>query len=147
MKTIQNTNILSLYISTKNGSTEKDSIVVDKLGIIGDKFYGKSQDRAVLITSTKAYSLMRQSDIVPPFGALGENILVDFDISKLKPNDILNINDVLLCITQNCTICKHLSHIDKIVPTLLKHDRGIFARVIKDGTILALSNIDIEPFD
>jgi MOSC domain-containing protein YiiM len=135
MKTIQNSNILSLFISTTDGATKKSSIVVDKLGIKGDKFYALSPNRAVLITSTKAYQLMRQHNITADFGVLGENILVDFDINQLSPNDILTIGEVSLQITQHCTICDHLAHIDKTVPTLLRHDRGIFAKVIKGGVI------------
>lgn len=47
----------------------------------------------------------------------------------------LHVGDVILEITQNCTMCDHPSKIDKQLPTLLKHDRGIFAKVIKGGVI------------
>ena len=135
MKTKNSIDIVALYISTPTGLKKKESIVVDKLGIEDDKFYGKSQNRAVLITSTYAYSLIRKNNIPISFGELGENILVDFDIHKLKKDDTLHIGDVLLQITQPCTICDHLCKIDKKVPKLLKEDRGIFAKVIKAGTI------------
>ncbi len=136
-------NILSLFISTPTATTRQNNIVMDSRGIIGDKFYGKSQCRAVLIASFGAYSLMRQNDIIAPFGALGENILVDFDTNRLKPNDRLSIGDAKLQITQNCTICDHLSYIDQVVPALLKNDRGIFAKVIKNGTISIHSKMTV----
>jgi MOSC domain-containing protein YiiM len=45
------------------------------------------------------------------------------------------MGEVLLQISQNCTICDHLSSIDEKLPDLLKDDRGIFAKVIKGGVI------------
>jgi len=136
-------NIISLHISTQNGSIKKDNITIDMLGIEGDKFYDKTTNRAVLITSTKAYDIMKQNGIVASFGSLGENILIDFDTNNLKEKDILTIDEVELQITQNCTICEHLSCIDKSVPKLLKHDRGIFAKVLKGGIVKSNSNMKI----
>jgi MOSC domain-containing protein YiiM len=70
-----------------------------------------------------------------PFGSLGENILIDYNPYHLTAGDQLRIGEVLLEISQNCTMCDHLSKIDENLPTLLKDDRGIFAKVIKGGVI------------
>ncbi len=68
-----------------------------------------------------------------PFGSLGENILIDYNPYHLNAGDQLRMGEVVLQISQNCTICDHLSKIDETLPTLLKDDRGIFAKVIKGG--------------
>jgi len=47
----------------------------------------------------------------------------------------ISIGKVLLVVTQNCTICNHLSSIDKRLPSLLKDDRGIFVKVVEGGVI------------
>jgi len=47
----------------------------------------------------------------------------------------LQIGEVVLEVTQYCTICNHLSTIDKTLPRLLKDDRGIFVKVVEAGFI------------
>jgi MOSC domain-containing protein YiiM len=42
---------------------------------------------------------------------------------------------VVVEVTQNCTICNHLSSIDKRLHSLLKDDRGIFVKVVEEGFI------------
>ena len=129
--------ILALFVSNKESSkrAEKSKIVLDKKGILSDKFYGKGVERSVLITSKDSYNLTLKHDIKMPYGSLGENILIDYNPYKLTSGSKLCIGEVVLQISQNCTICNHLSHIDKKLPKLLKHDRGIFAKVIQSGVI------------
>jgi MOSC domain-containing protein YiiM len=69
------------------------------------------------------------------YGALGENILIDYNPYDLAIGSQIQIGEVVLEITQNCTICNHLSFIDKTLPKLLKDDRGIFVKVVKVGVI------------
>jgi len=70
-----------------------------------------------------------------PFGYLGENILIDYNPYSLAIGTRVKIGNTVLEISQNCTICNHLSVIDKRIPSLLKNDRGIFAKVVEDGEI------------
>ena len=129
--------VLALFVSTKESSkrAEKSKIVLDKKGVLSDKFYGKGVERSVLITSQDSYNLTLKHDIKMPHGSLAENILMDYNPYKLPSGSKLRIGEVVLQISQHCTICNHLSHIDKKLPKLLKHDRGIFAKVIQDGVI------------
>ncbi len=99
------------------------------------KYYDKNIQRSVLITSKASYDLANKNNIQLPFGSLGENILITYNPYHLSSGDTLRIGDVVLEISQNCTMCDHLSKIDKDLPTLLKDDRGIFARVIESGVI------------
>lgn len=111
-------------------------VSVDKDGIVEDKFHAKNLQRSVLITSTHSYMLAKQEGIEILYGALGENILIDANPYHLLPTQRLQIGDVTLEITQNCTLCKGLSSVDSKLPKILKNDRGIFAKVLsKSGEI------------
>jgi len=129
--------VLQLFISKKGSSTRlaQEVIQLDKGGILGDKFYDKDPQRSILLTSQESYTLAKNHDIHLQFGQLGENILMDYNPYLLPLNSQLKMGETLLEITQNCTICKHLSIIDTALPKLLAHDRGIFVRVLQGGNI------------
>lgn len=129
--------VLKIFISNINtkrrASCEK--ILLDSGGIIGDKYHNIDKQRSVLLTSVDSYNLLQSHKINTTHGILGENLLIDYNPYLLKPGTILQIGTTHLEISQYCTICQHLSSIDKKVPKLLEKDRGIFAKVIKDGKI------------
>ncbi|PHS55642.1 MAG: MOSC domain-containing protein [Sulfurimonas sp.] len=129
--------VLKLFVSISGISTRKNktSIILNKLGVQGDKFYNKDLERSILISSIDSYKLMKKRDINMPLGYLGENILIDYNPYKLEIGTKIKIGDTILEISQNCTICNHLASIDKNIPELLKNDRGIFAKVIQGGKI------------
>ncbi len=129
--------VSSLFVSVQGSSdrVEKEIFSLDPKGILDDKYYDKNILRSVLITSETSYALANDHHIQLPFGSLGENILIDYNPYHLTAGDRLRIGDVILEISQNCTMCDHLSNIDKNLPELLKEDRGIFARVIEGGMI------------
>ena len=129
--------VLGLFISKvdRTSKLERNSLTLDKKGIINDKYYDTNVQRSVLITSKKSYLLASSHEITMEHGALGENILIDYNPYHLNAGTQLQIGKVILEISQNCTICDHLAVIDKKLPTLLKNDRGIFAKVVKGGKI------------
>lgn len=129
--------VIDLFVSVQGSSSrvEKEAVNLDPKGIVEDKFYDTNINRSVLITSQESYDLASSHLIKMPYGSLGENILIDYNPYHLTAGDQLRIGNVLLEISQNCTICDHLSKIDKVLPELLKDDRGIFARVIEGGVI------------
>jgi len=137
--------ILKLFTS-KSGTSqrfEEDYIDLDISGVINDKFYNKKAERSVLIASIESYDLVKTYGIEMPFGYLGENILTDFNPYALAVGTKLQIGSAILEISQHCTICNHLTSIDVKVPTLLKNDRGIFAKVINAGQITNKDSIYI----
>lgn len=136
MATSNQGTVLGLFLSIKGAGKEKrDEIFVEKDGILEDKFYAKEADRSILITSQDSYLLAKESDINMEYGSLGENILVSMNPYDLSAGDVLSIGEVELEITQNCTICNSLSKVDSKLPTILKSDRGIFAKTLKSGKI------------
>jgi MOSC domain-containing protein YiiM len=138
--------VIKLFISISGESkrTPKEKIELNELGVINDKFYNKSVNRSILISCLSSYTLTKSHNIEIPFGYLGENILLDYNPYKLKIGTHLIIGNVILEITQNCTICNHLAIIDKSITELLKNDRGIFAKVIKSGEIKQEDEVCLE---
>jgi len=129
--------VLELFISHKDNSKRipQNTFEVDINGIVGDKFYAKDIERSILLTSIESYQLALDHGIEMSYGTLGENILIDYNPYALEIGTQLKIGEVILEVTQNCTICNHLSIIDKRLPRLLKEDRGIFVKVISEGFI------------
>lgn len=129
--------VLELFISKKDNTQRyaKKIIEVDREGIIGDKFYAKDIERSILLTSIDSYQLALKNNIEISYGVLGENILIDYNPYHLVMGSKIQIGEVVLEVTQNCTICNHLSSIDRQLPSLLKDDRGIFVKVLKEGII------------
>ena len=134
-------NILELFYSTNDGRVNTTELALDDKGVVEDKYYNKNIERSVLITSLDSYKLATENGIDAPYSALGENILIDYNPYHLKPGAQLVIGDLILEISQNCTLCKSLAKVDAKLPKLLKNDRGIFAKVISSGTIHKGDNI------
>ncbi len=137
MKQTSMGHISALFVSKKssNARERQTSIHLAQQGICNDKFYGKDPYRSVLITSKESYSLVEKHDIHIPYGSLGENLLIDYNPYHLPPGTQLSIGTCRLEISQNCTLCDHLSKLHTSLPSLLKSDRGIFAKVIQEGEI------------
>jgi len=129
--------ISSLFISEEGSKIrlKKETITLDLLGITEDKYHNTNIERSVLITSLSSYLLAKNNQIQMPYGSLGENLLIDYNPYALLAGSQLKIGSCILEISQNCTMCDHLSNIDERLPELLQHDRGIFAKVIKKGEI------------
>ena len=139
--------VIALYITKNDANKTRETpstIDVDENGIIGDKFYAKDAQRAILITATDSYKLTKENGIDITEGALGENLLIDINPYHLLPGERLSVGDTILEITQNCTLCKGLSTLNSKLPKLLKDDRGIFAKIvngpcrIKTGDIVTI---------
>jgi MOSC domain-containing protein YiiM len=136
--------IIHLFSSQVEDGTRnrRENITVDTQGIQGDKYYAKDINRSILITSIDSYTLALKDNISMPYGSLGENILLDYNPYHLLNYTKLQIGkNIIIEISQPCTMCDHLSNIDKKLPTLLKKDRGIFAKIIKGGTIQEGDNL------
>ncbi len=128
-----------LYIAPLNTSgirEKKETIFLKKdFGIKEDKFAGGERDRSIMLIGKNSYEIAKNRGISLPEVALGENILLDFDPHVLESGAILEIGEVLLEITKECTLCKHLTKYSSKLPKLLLGRRGIYCRILKNGTI------------
>ena len=129
--------VISLYISIKGSSAPlgKQELFLDEQGIVNDKHYNTDTERSVLITSMASYDILTQHQIETDYGILGENLLIDYNPYTLRVGTKLQIGSAILQISQNCTLCNHLSKVDKRIPKLLKNDRGVFGKVLQSGSI------------
>jgi len=129
--------ILELFISQEGNSNRivKEKLYLDSAGVIDDKFYNKDINRSVLISSLKSYNIADENNISISYGALGENILMNYNPYHLAVGTQIKIGEVILEISQSCTLCKSLTKVDKKLPKVLKNDRGVFTKVIKSGFI------------
>ncbi|MEN8304644.1 MAG: MOSC domain-containing protein [Campylobacterota bacterium] len=133
--------IISLFYSTLNARTPTTELKLDDQGILKDKHYGKNVERSVLLTSLDSYKLVSSHGIDVDHGALGENLLIDYNPYRLSTGTRLKIGTVILEISIHCTLCKSLTKVDAKLPKLLKEDRGIFAKVVESGVIKENDNI------
>ncbi len=133
--------IVELFYSTNDGRVNTTELALDEKGVVEDKYYNKNIERSVLITSQDSYKLAAKNGIDAPYSALGENILIDYNPYHLRVGARLIIGELVLEISQNCTLCKSLAKVDARLPKLLKDDRGVFAKVISGGTIHKGDNI------
>ena len=138
--------VISLHLSgeEEEGRAARSQLLLDTLGVQGDKFYGKDPQRSILVTALESYLIAERAGIKMPYGSLGENILIDYNPYHLAPGTQFGIGDALLEITQNCTLCKSLTRVDSKLPRLLKNDRGIFAKVVKEGWVRVGDPVRIE---
>jgi len=141
MSLLQVGKILELFYSTNNGRVNTPRLALDEKGVVEDKYYNKDRERSVLIASLESYELAAENGINVTYSTLGENILIDYNPYHLEPGVRLQIADLILEISQNCTLCKSFAKFDERLPELLKDDRGIFAKVIHSGTISKSDNI------
>jgi len=128
---------VNLFISQKgiDKRESKEKLTLELDGVCDDKFRGKDIQRSILLVSLISYKLAKQNGIEISYGELGENILVDFDPYSFEAGDKLEIGDVVIEITKLSSLCSSLPKIDSKLPKLLKDKRGIFAKVINNGSI------------
>jgi MOSC domain-containing protein YiiM len=113
-----------------------DSLVlIEGYGIQNDKFAQKDLDKTVMILGINSYLKAKENDISLAFGSLGENIIFDFEPHSLEVGTILHIGTCEIEITEKCTICNHLTIFDKKLPKIVKDCRGLYCKILKDGTI------------
>lgn len=65
--------------------------LVAGFGAKGDRHAGKDPDRAVLVAGLSAYEKAQGAGIPLPYGALGENLLLDLDPHALPPGARLRV--------------------------------------------------------
>ena len=71
--------IIALFYATKASKVNTIELALDEKGVIDDKFYDKDLERSVLISSKESYILAKSHGIDVVMGALGENILIDYN--------------------------------------------------------------------
>lgn len=135
--------------SAKKGQSGLPRPKVEKLnlilnfGIEDDKFAGDDEEKAVMIVGTYAYELANENGIELEFGSLGENILFDFNPHDYNLGTIFKVGETLLQVTQNCTVCNHLSVFDDDLPILVQDCRGMYCKILEGGHIFKNMSVEL----
>ena len=132
--------IMAVCISEKKGVRKEDAgscRIIEDLGLEKDAHAGS--DRQVSLLSYEAVEEFRlrtgTKDMITP-GIFGENLLVSgYDLPSLPVGTRFKAGDVLLEITQIGKTCHTGCEISKITGECIMPRQGVFAKVIKGGTV------------
>lgn len=130
--------VVSLHLGLGSGlpKAQVEALeLVAGFGAQGDRHAGRDPERAVLVAGLPAYEKARQAGIELPWGALGENLLLDLDPHALSSRTQLRVGEALLELSYMCTVCQSLSQFDLRLPKLLYGGRGLYARVLEGGRV------------
>ena len=139
--------IKAISVSEKKGMRKKN-IPEAKLeadhGIIGDAHAGKWHRQISLLSFESIAEVIAQGAIVSP-GDFAENITTEgIDFSLLKVGDKLRLSrDIELEITQIGKRCHTKCEIYKQLGDCIMPKDGIFAKVIKSGSIKVGDEIEV----
>ncbi|RXJ89209.1 MOSC domain-containing protein [Arcobacter sp. CECT 8983] len=135
--------------SAKEGDSGLPRPKVDSLklfegfGIEEDKFAGKNLEKTVMIVGQYSYDISSKEGIIIEVGSLGENILLDFNPHDYKVGTKFKIGEAVIKITENCTICNHLSVFGKKLPFIVKDCRGIYCTIVNSGVIKKDDSVEL----
>lgn len=91
--------VVSLHLGRGPGlpkAAVEELHLVAGMGAEGDRHFGRNPDQAVLVAGTQAYARAAEAGIALPWGALGENLLLEPDPHALGPGARLGIGSALL---------------------------------------------------
>ena len=139
-------NIIAVCTSEKKGVQKKavDEItLIPDYGIEGDAHAGKWHRQVSLLSYERVQEFNALGAGVD-HGAFGENLIVEgYDLKTIPVGTIFECNGVVLEITQIGKECHSHCEIHKKMGTCIMPTNGIFAKVIKGGTIKAGDEIVI----
>ena len=139
--------IIAVCTSEKKGVQKKavDEItLIPDYGIEGDAHAGKWHRQVSLLSYERVQEFNALGAGVD-HGAFGENLIVEgYDLKTIPVGTIFECNGVVLEITQIGKECHSHCEIHKKMGTCIMPTNGIFAKVIKGGTIKAGDEIVIK---
>jgi len=138
--------IIAISISKKKGTAKRNvenAVLLENFGIVGDAHAGS--ERQVSLLSMESIRKMRErgADVKP--GDFAENItVIGVDFSEIKIGDKLRIGKVaVLEVTHKGKTCHNRCRIYYSVGDCIMPQEGIFARVLKGGSIKINDEIEV----
>lgn len=139
--------IVAVCISEKKG-TQKHNVgsckLIEHFGLEGDAHAGKWH-RQVSLLARESADIMRQKGINVKDGDFGENIVTEgIELKSLPVGTILKIgNNIIMKVTQIGKLCHDRCAIYYKAGDCIMPREGIFAEIIKGGTIKTGDEITI----
>lgn len=113
----------------------KEAVFIEDFGIQGDAHAGKWHRQVSLLSYDKIEAFRARGAEVED-GSFGENLVVEgIDFRTLPVGTRLHCNDVILEMTQIGKECHHGCEIFKKMGDCIMPREGVFAKVIRGGTI------------
>lgn len=114
----------------------RSSVGVDGRGVHGDRHYGRSPDRALLLVPDASYDELRTRGLDLPYGSMGENLVVsEIPAAGLAPGTRLEIGGVACEVVEPCPVCRSLAGVHPRLPKLAYGRRGVYLRVRDVGRL------------
>ena len=129
--------ILGLFAGGEGFVKEaRPSLEVDPLGARGDRHYGRSEERALLLVPDATYEALRAEGIDVPHGSLGENLVASgLPADDLRPGTLLRIGAMTLEVAGGCTVCASLAQVHPRLPKASYRRRGVYLKVGDEGRL------------
>lgn len=142
-----NGKILAICISEKKGTKKHPvpSAFLEKdYGIMGDAHAGKWHRQVSLLAKESVDTMRSKMPELAP-GDFAENILTEgLELKALPIGAVLNVGEATLEITQIGKECHSDCEIRRLTGKCVMPTDGVFARVIKSGTISVGDPIEIK---
>jgi MOSC domain-containing protein YiiM len=139
--------VVAVCISEKKG-TQKHNVgsckLIEHFGLEGDAHAGKWH-RQVSLLARESADIMRQKGVNLKDGDFGENIVTEgIELKSLPVGTILKIgNNIIMKVTQIGKLCHDHCAIYYKAGDCIMPREGIFAEIIKGGTIKTRDEITI----
>jgi molybdenum cofactor synthesis domain-containing protein len=132
--------IHAICISEKKGTRKHpvdEAVFVVEHGIEGDAHAGPWHRQVSLLPLEKIEAFRaRNENVNIPFGAFGENIVVEgFDLSAMPVGSLFASGNVLLEMTQIGKDCHSHCNIFEVMGDCIMPREGVFARVLAGGVV------------
>ena len=142
--------LLAVCISDRRGIQKSEvpaGRLIEDFGIEGDAHAGRWHRQVSLLSFEKIDEFRRKGAEVD-FGAFGENLVIEgFDFRNLPVGTRFRIGDALLEITQIGKECHSHCAIYKVMGDCIMPREGVFAKVIKGGSVKAGDTVTQLPPD
>ena len=139
--------VIAVCISPEKGTQKRNigkGIFIEDFGIQGDAHAGNWHRQVSLLSHDKIDAFRARGAEVQD-GAFGENLVVEgIDFRVLPVGTRLYCSDVILEMTQIGKECHHGCEIFQKMGDCIMPREGVFARVIRGGTICAGDEMRVE---
>lgn len=142
--------VRAICISKERGTAKtevKEAELTPEWGIVGDA-HGGNWHRQVSMLSVEKIEDFRERGAEVEFGAFGENLVVEgFDFAELPVGSRFRIGTAVLEMTQIGKECHNHCQIYQRMGECIMPREGVFARVIKGGSIKTGDKAELLPFE
>lgn len=140
--------IITVCRSKEKGARKEaiaEGIIKKNYGLLGDAHADSSTHRQVSLLAIESINKMREAGFEVGPGDFAENLTTaGLDVSSLPVGTVLSVGeDALLEITQIGKNCHSGCAIFRQIGKCIMPKEGVFARVLRDGTVRAEDEIKV----